>query len=358
MAVNRREREKQQARKVNARDWAKQQSSGFEPTAVRLPDGLEWFKPKKGVQIVDVMPYLAGKRNRRADEGFQAFEFEYGVHRIPCLDGKRRWYCCPWDNFRKPCYTCNWVNNNPTKADKATLTAMRSSVRHLWVFNDKPGDLTNILKLYDSNHYNKGKGFGEQVGRSIEYWHTINPKADSCPFSDLQGGLRMSILWEEDTFPGGSPYLYAARIDFLPRDYDYPDDFISRVPCLDNLLIEVGSDVLKEAMEGGADDGEESNATHQSPDVEEPPTPPATTKTRSSKTETKTEPAPSSNGKPKSEPAKAQEPEPDDLDDDADLDDLDPDGEEEGEDEDFWSEEEGEEEASAKQTTKKVAGKK
>ena len=41
MAVNRREREKQQARKVNARDWAKQQSSGFEPTAVRLPDGLE-----------------------------------------------------------------------------------------------------------------------------------------------------------------------------------------------------------------------------------------------------------------------------------------------------------------------------
>ena len=40
MTVSRREKEKKESRKASARDWANEQSQGFEPTSVKLPEGV------------------------------------------------------------------------------------------------------------------------------------------------------------------------------------------------------------------------------------------------------------------------------------------------------------------------------
>ncbi|MGH2611737.1 MAG: hypothetical protein ACRDFB_01655, partial [Rhabdochlamydiaceae bacterium] len=69
-------------KKSNAKDWAKQQAKKFEATDVKLPDGVEWYKPEPGVHLVDFMLYKVGKYNPRADEGFAHFEREFEIHRI------------------------------------------------------------------------------------------------------------------------------------------------------------------------------------------------------------------------------------------------------------------------------------
>jgi len=240
--VSRREKEKTKRRKSDAKKWARDQKT-FEATCVKLPPGVEMYKMVPGTVRLDFMSYVTGKGNVRADEGMVHFEREYHAHRIQTASGMRL-YCCRAATFGKPCPVCEWLtshgNSDPDKAK-----SLRATVRHIWLVNDKPGDPKNPLKVLDTNHYNKGKGFGEQIGTAIDNLE------DYASFADAEGGYTLQLVIEEQTFPGGK-YNAPTRIDFIRRKYDYPDEVVENAPCLDAMLIDVGYDALVNLMETGS----------------------------------------------------------------------------------------------------------
>lgn len=232
-------------RRTSARDWAKKPSlSGFESMCVKLPEGVEQYKLEIGIHKVDFMPYKAGKWNRRADEGFAHFELEYEAHRVPTGNGTQL-VLCRRATMDKSCAVCDWLKRNGGHADRDLVAKLRATTRHLWVVNDRPGSKKNTLKVLDANHFNKKKGFGEQMAAAI---NTLDEGAE--PFN-LKGGYYAVLTIEEETFPGGK-YTLASRIDLRPRDYDYPSDILDRAPCLDDCLIDPGYDDVLRLLDTGS----------------------------------------------------------------------------------------------------------
>lgn len=240
MANTRREREKRERRKSDAQSWAKQQSRGFDSTCIKLPEGVDFYKLEVGTHLIDFMPYVAGKNNPRCDEGMEHFERTYEAHRVPTADGTQL-YACRLKCFGKSCYVCNWMRDHARTADPDLIKALRLTTRHLWLVNDKPGDKKNALKVLDTNHYNKGMGFGEMMADAIL------AVPDYGSFADLQGGMTLRLTVKEDTFPGGK-YNKVTRIDFLPRKYDYPDELLDNAPCLDDCVVLVSNEDLRKAL--------------------------------------------------------------------------------------------------------------
>lgn len=247
--ATRREKDKQKRRKSDAQAWAHQQGSSGMSTCVKLPDGVEFWKPTPGTHLLDFMLYVVGKNNPRADEDMLHFERTYDAHRVPTADGARL-FACRLKCFGKSCYGCDWLRNNSRTADQDLVKQMRATTRHLWLVNDKPGDKKNPLKVFDSNHFNKGMGFGEMMADAL------GDVPEYRNFADLEGGMTLQLKVKEDTFPGGK-YNKVTRIDFLPRKYSYPESLLEDAPCLDECIVLVSNEDFKLAMEGGSDDSDD-----------------------------------------------------------------------------------------------------
>lgn len=241
-------REKEKSRRTSARSWAESQERSFEPTTIRLPEGIEQWKPDKpGKYEVDFLIYRVGKGNPRADEGMEHFEREYEAHGIETPSGFRM-YTCRWHAFHKKCAPCDWRKRNGN-ADPELLKSLRGKTRHLWLLNDQPGKTKNVkLKIFDSNHYNKGKGFGEQMAEAIN-----SLPEDAEPFA-LEGGYTATLVVKEDTMGGGKKYLYVARIDLRPRKHDYPESLLEDAPCLDDCIVDPGYDDIMALLDGEVPD--------------------------------------------------------------------------------------------------------
>ena len=264
--MNRKDKEKRERKKVDAGTWAKEQEKGSGSTVVKLPEGVEFYKPELGSHAVDFMPYVTGENNPNADEGFEHFECTYNAHKLPSPNGQE-WHLCSWACFKKPCEICKWMKENGRSADPELMKAMRLTTRHLWVVNDKPGNTKNPLKVFDTNHFNKGMGFGEMLADAIN----AVPKYKN--FSDLEKGLTLQLTVKEQSFPSGKTvvkYKAVTRIDFLPRDYEYPEEMLDKAPCLDACLVESNQKELAILMNQSSDSGEEE---HEPEEIDN--TPPA-----------------------------------------------------------------------------------
>ncbi len=259
---SRREKEKQKVRKSNALEWAKQQSSGSDASAVKVPSGYEFYKPEPGVHKVDFMPYIAGAGNPRADEGIEHFEREYEVHWVPS-GGRNAPYLCRLKCFNKKCAPCDWRRKHGATADPELLKELREKLRHLWLVNDKPGNFKNKPKVFDTNHFNRGLGFGEQLVAAF------NSVEDYANFSDLENGYTLQLTVAKQTMGGGKTFNAVTRVDFLPRKYEYPRDYLDLCPCLDDMLIDPGYDDVMSLLERGTSDSDPDGDKEQE---EETPT--------------------------------------------------------------------------------------
>jgi hypothetical protein len=64
-------------------------------------------------------------------------------------------------------------------------------------------------------------------------------------FPDLEEGLTLKIRFEPGTFQTKNPYPQASRIDFLERDEQYTEKILDKIPNLDEVLIELSYQELK-----------------------------------------------------------------------------------------------------------------
>lgn len=242
-----REKEKKRAR-FDARAWAsKQTESQFEPTSVRLPEGvhIEWYKLEVGTHEVDFMLFNAGKGNPRADKGFATVERSYSRHTIRMPNGRFNNYVCLGDI----CPLCKHANDVMAAQGKEAAKGLWASQRHLWLLNakpgKKPGTKDNPWKVFDTGHRNRGVGFGELM------MDAINLREDHANFAEPDCGYKVILTVKEQQFDK-TKYNGVTRIDFEKRNYQYPEEVIDKAPCLDDMLIFMKPDDLKKVIQGGA----------------------------------------------------------------------------------------------------------
>ena len=265
--ANKREKEKQKRKKLDVMSWLKEtkESSGGEATLLKLPEGFEEWKPEEGVYEIDIVDYIVGKYNARADEGMTHFESEYREHWIAHLDGKRHPYVC-LTRWKERCPSCEVAAKARGELDNQTFNGMRGKTMHAMLVRiisftppKKPTQDVNekAFRIWRANNYNKGKGFMEQ------FTDLLDENEEYKNFSNWEDGRSIKLTFKGDSFDGKN-YVYVGRIDFIERENQYDDSVESKLCCLDGLFIRKSPEQLKSVIENGTEDAESSKGNGQS----------------------------------------------------------------------------------------------
>lgn len=248
--ATRREKEQREVRYADAKERAEKHDKGFEPTALNVPKDAKLFRfKKKGLYRLDFLPYVAGKGNPFADEGFLAYERTYYAHRVPTATGKPL-YVCLARTFGAPCPVCAFIAKALREGtiDQATAKAMNVKERQLFNVIDLDNSKEGV-QLFEFNWFQLGKLIDSRMEKKEKY----------KSFYYLKGGYTVEIEVEEGSFEGRTTYK-PLGISFEPRD-NYDNDILDQVHNLDAIPKRLTYEELEKILlEGGEDNGEEKDA--------------------------------------------------------------------------------------------------
>lgn len=254
MAVQNKSRGREE-RVSTARRRAETHVGGFSRTTFKVPEGMSVWQPKAGeTYTIDILPYKVGKRKFAqgitfADPGFEHFERTFFNHaRIgPNEDS----YVCLAKTFDKPCPICEYRGKiSKDGATQDEIKALYSKERQLFC-------------IYDHAEKNKGPQlwevsfhlFGKLLDTRIK--SAKGGRYDGFYFPDKEGRT-LEVTFVEKSM-GANKFSEVVSIDFTERDEEIPEEVLAKVPCLDDLIIEVPYDKLKQIFlqepesEGDAD---------------------------------------------------------------------------------------------------------
>ena len=252
-------KERRERRRVTAKEWADKQDRGFEPTAVKLPEGFSWFSIKSTGRItLDMIPHVAGKGNPNADEGFEIAHLEYYAHWVPDLTGKAKSYICSASCIGKKCAVCDYLKRNPDNKDLAD--SLKSKKRMLWNVIDH-SDKDKKIKVWDTPYW---KSFGEKLKDAIR----VSDKYDN--YDDPESGYSVQLTVKESTNPKFGKFEIA-RVDLVPRDNQYELSIMDEACVLEDCLIVPDYDELMALLKGDAppEDKNKVEEGDQKPEPEE-----------------------------------------------------------------------------------------
>ncbi len=232
-----REREATEDRRSSARAWATAPESKFEKTSFKIPEDFKEMKLKTPNMLIDVMEYAVGPNNRRCDEGYLHFELSYDVHRVPLPDGAA-YYCCLWHNWKEACPVCDWTRDNARSQPEKLIKDLRPQLRHLWNVIDL-NTRDQKVQILDTNHFNRGSGFGEQIKKAL----LAVPQYEN--FARWDTGYSLAITVDDLTMGEGRKYQAATRIDFVPRQRPWNKSILKECCRLEDTLIHHDYDTLR-----------------------------------------------------------------------------------------------------------------
>lgn len=226
---SRREKERRKVQYASAKERIDKHETGFTPTTFRVPEGVELFRFKKaGKYRIDVVPYLVGKGNPYADEGFVHYERTYFTHRGLGADNVD--LCCLRRNWKENCPVCEKLGllRADPDSDEELVQSLREKERQLFLFivhNERDKG----VQLFECSHY---RGFGELLDKKVKASDAYEN------FFYLDDGMTLDVMVEEESFKG-RPFMMPANIEMFPRKQPLSEDLLDQVPCLDDLLIRV-----------------------------------------------------------------------------------------------------------------------
>jgi hypothetical protein len=227
-------------RYTSARDRAEKQSSGFTGSYLKLPDGVQLFKPKQGIILIDILPFEAGEGNPWAEAGCLHWERTYHAHRG--IGANSEMFLCPRSSAKQPCPVCEYrhkLQSAGNEDDEQMVKDLAPKQRQIFnIINLKDPD--KGVQLWDMSYHCFGKVLDARLRNSDDSdgWDQ---------FFFLEGGFSLKVGFAEKSF-GGFTFLEAESIDFKPRSKDYDDSILDEVHCLDDLLIVPEYDALKKAF--------------------------------------------------------------------------------------------------------------
>ena len=283
MASNRKKRER-----VSSRNRAENREEGFTPTAVKRPNGVERFDPKKGGNYnLDIIPYKVTKANVNPwakEVGMLASERTYFAHKNIGSDSDM--YVCLNKTLKKPCPICEAITAERKKpdGDEELIKSLKIKERQLWNVIDK-NEPEKGVQLWDISFYLFGKQLDDRVNNASE-------DREYEYYADPVDGMTLVVGLEAKTYNGG-PYVETTTIDFDKRG-PVDKEILAKATNLDDCLIIKTYDELKAIFlqidEDETDDdqpADEGNSEETSePEAEKPK---RTRKPKADKTESEPE---------------------------------------------------------------------
>jgi len=222
---------------TSARERADKQNAGFTSSYLKIPEGMQMFKPKAQTFLLDIMPYVAGEGNEFAQPGAIHWERTYYAHKRVGANGDA--YLCPRRNANKKCPICEYRSKLQAKGDdqdEKLIQDLAPKQRQLFIVkNLKDPERGN--QLFDISFHLFGKTLDTRIRNSDE-------EDEWDKFFFAEDGLTLRVGFGEKSFAGVT-YYEAETIDFKPRKNQYEDDVIDEMPCLDDMLIVPSYDDLK-----------------------------------------------------------------------------------------------------------------
>jgi hypothetical protein len=222
---------------TSARERAEKQNAGFTSTYLKIPEGMELFKPKVGTFLLDIMPFVVGEGNECAKPGADHWEKTYWSHKRVGANGDA--YLCPRKAENKPCPICEFRGRLQSKGDdgdEELIKDLAPKQRQLFIVNNLK-DPDKKFQLFDISFHLFGKLLDARIRNSDE-----DDEWDKFFFAE--DGLTLRVSFAEKSF-GGFTFHEAETIDFKPRRNQYENDIVDEMECLDDLLIVPEYDDLK-----------------------------------------------------------------------------------------------------------------
>jgi hypothetical protein len=240
------------ARRENRHERRQQQhSGGGEWDCIRLPEGLEVFKPEAGETYnIDVIPYIVGKFNKNADPGDEYFELGYPVYRDLGLEQKK--FVAIGALLGVP---------DPVAELFAELRRKDAEWDDMKIY--KP-TWRQIMLLYVHEQKDKGLQFfegaygtlGELLDEELKAASNRNADGEGYidNFDDPDHGATLEVRFKSKNIGQTNPWVLASKINFHERKKGFtgPDEVLEKAAsiCLDDCLKIPTYDELKAALEG------------------------------------------------------------------------------------------------------------
>jgi hypothetical protein len=215
----------------NEREKARGSSYGH----LILPRGVKMFQVAGGDRVrFDILPYeiTDEKHMCRNDErevalpGSMWYRKPYKMHRnvgasnesVVCLD-----------TFKKRCPICEYRAKlvKEKKESEEEIKSLRASLRNLYVVVPiKHKEYDEVIHIFDISGFNFQDMLSEETTEKPEFRVFFDPSEE---------GFTISARFSEEKL-GKNKYAAISRIDFEERSEGYDEDFLKKVPNLDEML--------------------------------------------------------------------------------------------------------------------------
>jgi hypothetical protein len=192
----------------------------------------------KNKLIIDIIPYRVGKNNPNAEPGEIWHERVYFTHRNIGINSKD--YICPLHTAGKPCPICEYLTKlkDSDTDDGGLIKKYKPKKRQLFNVIDTINSPDEI-KVLESSFY----VFGETLKRWV---NDQDPDDELDKFALPHDGFSLKLGVDEETMGEGITFPKVNRIMFKNRKQQYDESIIDDAFVLDDLLIILDYDQLKE----------------------------------------------------------------------------------------------------------------
>jgi hypothetical protein len=237
----------------------KARASGFGKNIIKGGLDIPLWRPRDGSHIIDIIPYVVGKKDPDLDKGEENYTYEYFVHTN--VGPNNAWFLCPAQTYGEACPVCEHRDKLREKGSKKAvwkpLFPKRRNLYNIisydrgeerkgvqvwdvpWFYSEK--HLMAIAVKLDRKGRERETNFAHpKKGKSVQF--TITPAKSKDDYASYDG-------WSFDD-----------------RDYKLKNSTLDEAHTLDQIIYIAPYDEIKEAYwKGGSrtEDGEEKNEEYQ-----------------------------------------------------------------------------------------------
>lgn len=249
----RRKKERQRGKRRENRHERRQQQhqGGGEWSAIRVPEGLEVFKPEaKTTYHIDVIPYIVGDYNQNADKGDEYFELSFPVYRNIGVEDKTYIAIGELCGVKDPVAE-HFAALRKQGVEWDEMKMFKPTWRQLMlVFVHEQAD--KGLQLFEGAYGTFGELLDEELSGEEDDW------IDN--FDDPDHGATLVVRFKAKSIGQKNPWVLASKINFEEREEGFDADGDAKLAeevlakaatiCLDDCLKVPDYDTLKAALDG------------------------------------------------------------------------------------------------------------
>lgn len=261
---------------------------------------VNFWSPKEGDHIIDIIPYEAGSNDPTTSPGEQTYCFEYLVHpKVGPTENQK--VICLEETFGQTCPICQHrialMNEGQNKEVWKPLFPKPRNIYNI-VCDDSPKELQRGVQIWDvSNFYFEKHLTKIAKGPVARGGNRGGPAEIKIPFAHPDEGKSISFSIETT----GKEFPEYSSHQFVDRDYVIEDEILKAAHCFDEMVHIPTYEEVYELYWGEAPEGD-SSSTEEPPEPGETPSgrggrrssPPAedkpATRSRRTKTEAKENP--------------------------------------------------------------------